>query len=275
MPEPKALRWQIEAAVKRSDLVADARHVLWVLLSVADVATGVVPASRSPSYGSLARDTNLARSTVILRVRDLERDGWLIVESPDVAEQVSKRARNQYRVCLPTGPSLGLVREPDQSPDWSEEQTSPSPGPALVRGSDSTGPGDGLTTDHADESDSVARASEIDELTDERRALAERVAAFLGDGMTVMDASDGLRRLDASARIDSVPAYVESFIRKGLRDELARKLRGHRSQSRRKAPGPPCGKCEGNDADGVASRLVPGTDTPCPNCHPRGVSRAS
>lgn len=271
MAEPKSLRWRIEDALKRSTLVPDARHVLWVLLSLADVASGVIPPGRSPSYGALARDTGLARSTVVLRVRDLQRAGWISVQTPDVAEQRSRRARNQYRVCLPTGPSPGLVRETDQS----EARTSPGDGPPLVRDSDPTGPADGLTTD-LDPSDGPARAGEADELWRSRLALAERVAAFLGDGVTAEEAAAGVARLESDPSVKSAAALVDWHLREGRREDLARRLLGRKAKGRRTTLAPVCGRCEGRPGDGPAQRLVPGTNTPCPNCHPGRVSgRAS
>lgn len=282
MPEPKALRWRIEDALKRSDLKADARHVLWVLLSLADVGTGVVPPAHTPSYSSLARDTGLARSTVVSRVRELARDGWLHVQPPPVAEQVSKKARNRYRVCLPTGPALGLVRHSDQS----EDQTGPRVGPALVRGSAATGPAAGLTTDpdhpdppparaqeSTDESGRTRRADGTEVVWRSRRARAERLAACLGDGWTADEADTALQELQAHPPpwMKRPAAYVDARVRSGDRDDLLSVLPDRPPP----AVPPLCGACEGNDVDGVASRLVPGTDTPCPACHPRGAGRAS
>lgn len=225
-----AVRWQIAKAVRRSDLQPPARLVMWTLLDSADVHTGVIPASHSPSLSTLAKDTGLSRSSVTKHLNELEARGWVDRTPPPVREQVSMRARTQYRVLLPTSPSDALVRDADQC----GERTSADDGPVLVRETTRSSPPGGHISD-LDPSDRPARARPVaNEPWRGRRVLAERIVEFIDDGMTVDEAETALDQLAATK--GSASAYVESFIKKGRRVQLGNALR--RSGTPTSGPGP-------------------------------------
>jgi hypothetical protein len=275
MNRPKALRWQIEDEIKRSSLPADSRHILWVLLSLADVDTGAIPAHRNPSYSALANDTALARSTVAARLKELRRDGWLIVDTPSVADQVGKKARNRYQIRSPTGPSHGLVRQADQS----EERTSASPGhgPDWSGGRTQTGPGDGLTTDpeHPDHQTSPAPDPRSADRWHGRDRIVVEVEEFLGQpAWTAERVRTALLAWESSPnRPRSVDAVAHSLIKKQDRAGLLARLSGAEPASPiRPADPPPCGECDARPGDPPTARLMP-DETPCPRCYPERLRR--
>lgn len=127
-------------AVRGSCLPPSSRHVLMTLISLADPSTCVIPYQHAPSLTDLTKFTGLVRSTVALQLKSLESEGWIKRDKPSVRESWGARERTRYIVLIPTSPTIGLVRPPDQ-PDNS---TSPTIGPELVRPSDYTSPTIGL-----------------------------------------------------------------------------------------------------------------------------------
>lgn len=100
-------RWEITKAVRRSDLPAPSRLVMFVLADVAEVGTAEIPAKFTPSLRVLAEETGLDRSTVKRHLAALEVGGWLVRVRPDVQAQ-REGERTRYRLALPAdAPEVG------------------------------------------------------------------------------------------------------------------------------------------------------------------------
>ena len=95
-------RFDIERAVKRSDLSKSGRLLMLVLLTYADATTAAIPEKYSPSLSMLSAESTLSRSTVQTTLRHLERTGWLVRQRPPV-ELSRKGARTRYRLTIPAG----------------------------------------------------------------------------------------------------------------------------------------------------------------------------
>lgn len=85
------VKWQVNKAVRASNLPSAARLVMLVLSDMAEVKGGYVPAKHSPSLADLARQTGLGESTVKAQLTVLEELGWVRRTRPSGAE----RARHQ------------------------------------------------------------------------------------------------------------------------------------------------------------------------------------
>ncbi|MBL8927065.1 MAG: helix-turn-helix domain-containing protein [Pseudonocardia sp.] len=285
----RALRWRIEDALKRSDLPSSARLVLLVLLTLADVYTGVVPTERSPSYAELAQDTRLSRRTVFTMVGLLERHGWLVVTRPPQKKQRTEHAPNGYTTKLPrvAEDAPGRLVQPlhqagaTTAPGLVQplHQAGAAGTPALVQPLHQAGATTALVvTDHTDPTDHTdrGRAAPADERWRARDALVADAARLTGwPAVRIAAALAAWDRYPGGTR--DVDSYAGAMVRDGRADALIGRLVRAEGAAASATPALPplCGKCEGTEVDGVASRLVPGTDNPCPACHPRGVGRAS
>lgn len=96
-------RWDVERAIRDSDLSPPARHLVLALATYTDASTAAIPAQFSPSLTRLSKDTGYNRSTVQRRLDILERRGWVVRTRPDIADARAKKARTVYRLTLPAG----------------------------------------------------------------------------------------------------------------------------------------------------------------------------
>lgn len=278
MDQVKKLRWRIEDALKRSDLTAPQRLILLVLLTLVDVATGVVPAERSPSYTTLAKDTGLSRRSVVDGVKQLERSGWLIVRAPARADQLSKRARNEYVVQVP--PATGAGGAPVQEVHQSAGATGAGGAPELVQELHATGAGAAHTPEPEEADHHQVEVWRVRDL------VADEIAEFLADPAWTRERAAGALAAWASApnAPDSVEAVARSKIKKAQAVELRARLEGaeRATPPARSTPAPTCGQCDAprwpdpdeprRPAPGPAERQVFDADgrtsVPCPRCHP-------
>lgn len=137
----RKLRWQITEAVRRSELPAPSRLIMFVLADMANVGTAEIPPQFSPSLTVLARETGLGRSTVAEHLSKLEEAGWLKRSQPSKLAQ-GMQERTCYFLKLPdhiaqeedfSSPGAGLdpVQEPESpSGNWTtpvQEPDGPSP----------------------------------------------------------------------------------------------------------------------------------------------------
>jgi len=72
-------RYEIERAVKDSDLHPIDRHLLLLLCLNLDRGTNVVPARYAPSITNLTEGSGWQRRTVTRHIKQLERSGWLTI----------------------------------------------------------------------------------------------------------------------------------------------------------------------------------------------------
>lgn len=95
-------RFDVERAVLASELPSSERLLMLVLLTHASGDPVTIPANYTPSLTALSRESGMDRSTVQRRLRGLETVGWVIRQSPPVAES-RKGARTRYRLAVPVG----------------------------------------------------------------------------------------------------------------------------------------------------------------------------
>lgn len=120
-------------AVRESDLVPSARHLIQTLISLGDPETCLIPDRFTPSLSDLKRFTGMSRSTVAVQLNYLEKEGWLKRDKPDTHRSWRDKERTRYFVQIPTSPLTGLASPAIGPP-------SPVTGPELVRSPDCTSP---------------------------------------------------------------------------------------------------------------------------------------
>lgn len=103
-------RYEIERAIRDSDLHPIDRHLLLMLCQNLDRGTNVVPARYAPSVTGLTEGSGWRRRTVTRHLVQLERSGWLAIHR-------RPGRRNGYSICPPvTGDSppleVGTVNPP-------------------------------------------------------------------------------------------------------------------------------------------------------------------
>lgn len=91
------VKWQVNMAVRRSNLPPAARLVMFVLSDRADAKTGIIPDKHVPSLTDLADDTGHGESTVKSQLNVLEALGWVIRSRPDKKAQ-GRYASTGYRI---------------------------------------------------------------------------------------------------------------------------------------------------------------------------------
>lgn len=116
------VKWQVNKAVRASNLPSAARLVMLVLSDMAEARGGFIPAKHSPSLADLARQTGLGESTVKAQLGVLEGLGWVLRTRPSGAE----RARHQqtyYQLAVgsPGKERPALKRKPRARSKPSEE----------------------------------------------------------------------------------------------------------------------------------------------------------
>src|SRR5690606_11603950 len=94
-------RWEVERAVRVSDLPMTGKLVMYALATYADHQTAVIPEQYGPSLTTLGTATGLSRSGLAKALRLLEDLKWVERERPSVAQARSKGARTQYRLRVP------------------------------------------------------------------------------------------------------------------------------------------------------------------------------
>lgn len=93
-------RFDVERAVRSSDLPTLERLLLFVLLQHADNDSSVIHPRFTPSLTALASETGMDRTTVARNLRRLETKGWLTRQAPPV-EQSRKGVRTRYQLAVP------------------------------------------------------------------------------------------------------------------------------------------------------------------------------
>lgn len=125
-----ATKWEINRAVRASNLPAPSRLIMLTLSDIAEAANAEIPERRTPSLTVLARETGLGRSTIATHLTLLEQGGWIARERPDIVAARTRGERTCYRLAIPEG--VELVQEPDYSTtDLVQERDQASPGAGL------------------------------------------------------------------------------------------------------------------------------------------------
>lgn len=138
---PLPTKWEVNRAVRGSDLPAPSRLIMLTLSDIAEAGTAEVPGRRTPSLDVLAKETGLGRSTVAEHLAGLRKDGWLEV-TPNPGD------RNGYRLLIPWAPDGNPVeiQEPDgvQEPDFTDVVEESRSRTDEVQEPDGSSPGAGL-----------------------------------------------------------------------------------------------------------------------------------
>lgn len=127
--------WEVQKAVRGSNLPGPSRHLMLTLASLADVDTGVIPDRYAPSLTDLCSQTALGRSTVAEHLNALEDLKWVQRSRPSDYDARVNKAKTQYSISVgrdPASPGGGLVRQADQPKRPSPDQ----PDTGLVRPAD-------------------------------------------------------------------------------------------------------------------------------------------
>lgn len=132
-----ATKWEINRAVRASNLPAPSRLIMLTLSDIAEAANAEIPERRTPSLSVLAQETGLARRSVASHLTLLEQGGWITRTRPDVVAARTRGERTCYRLTIPEGAALvqeahhsatGVVQELHQA---SAGDALPSAGDAL------------------------------------------------------------------------------------------------------------------------------------------------
>lgn len=95
-------KWNVNRAVRASDLPPTARLIMLTLSDRARSEDSVISDEHTPSQGEIAADTGLSERTVRDTVKWLEREGWLDLDRPSLAEMV-RHKKIRYRLAVPAG----------------------------------------------------------------------------------------------------------------------------------------------------------------------------
>lgn len=101
MTAPASRRFDVERALFASQLPPVCRHLLMVIASHINAATGEIPDRNQPSLTRLCRNTGWSRSTVCRRLQDLEDHGWLLRRRPPKWASQRQHVRTKYTVTIP------------------------------------------------------------------------------------------------------------------------------------------------------------------------------
>lgn len=97
-----ATKWEVNRAVRASELPPPSRLIMLVLSDIAEVGTAEVPAQRTPSLAVLAKETGLNEATVKRHLNALDADGWIKRTKPSLeASRLGERTR--YQLLVPIG----------------------------------------------------------------------------------------------------------------------------------------------------------------------------
>lgn len=97
-----ATKWEVNRAVRGSDLPPPSRLIMLTLSDIAEAGTAEVPVRRTPSLRVLATETGLDEATVKRHLAKLDAAGWLKRTVPSV--EASRRGeRTRYQLLIPIG----------------------------------------------------------------------------------------------------------------------------------------------------------------------------
>lgn len=96
-----ATKWEINRAVRASDLAPPSRLIMLTLSDMADANTAVIPERHTPSLAQIADETGLGRTAVKAHLNRLESLGWIIRSRPTEAAARLEHERTQYALAVP------------------------------------------------------------------------------------------------------------------------------------------------------------------------------
>jgi DNA-binding Lrp family transcriptional regulator len=94
-------RWDVNRAVRKSDLPAPSRLIMLVLADVAEVGTCEIPEKHTPSLRVIADETGLNKATVVRHLDSLDDAGWIVRTKPTLEAARLYGERTKYRLTIP------------------------------------------------------------------------------------------------------------------------------------------------------------------------------
>lgn len=93
-------KWDINKAVRSSGLAAPSRLIMLTLSDLADAKTAEIPAEHTPSLREISEMTGLSKAGVTKHLTELESNGWIIRDRPDIEAARRDHARTGYRLAV-------------------------------------------------------------------------------------------------------------------------------------------------------------------------------
>jgi hypothetical protein len=223
------VKWQVNKAVRASNLPSAARLVMLVLSDMAEVKGGYIPAKHSPSLADLAHQTGLGESTVKAQLTVLEELGWVRRTRPSGAERARhQQTYYQLAVGLPGEERPALKRKPrarskpsEETFEGQEQAIAEGQDIALEEGPETESEGQELADRGPGASSSRARSKpsylKDDDLDDQYDQKASADAAAEGDAEAKPKRPRKPR--DAKPKAEPDPAVAE---RHHLAEEIVR-----------------------------------------------------
>lgn len=131
-------------AIRRAKISGPKKGILFVLSSLADPKTGIIPDRFQPSLTNLARYAGLGRSTAARCVPELEGEGWFKKSAPTVQQAWRDKETNNYLLTIPVSMLADLEDELVPERDQSQRGTSPAEGLVPERDAETSEPEAGL-----------------------------------------------------------------------------------------------------------------------------------
>lgn len=93
-------KWEVNDAIQASHMAPNARLVMFVLISAADIETAEIPERFTPSLDDIVRRTGLSKSAVAEWLTVLEESGWIKRDRPTTAESLGAGRRTRYQLAI-------------------------------------------------------------------------------------------------------------------------------------------------------------------------------
>lgn len=118
-------KWEINRALRASDLPAPSRLIMFVLSDIAEAGTAEVPERHTPSLSVLAAETGLGEATVKRHLDLLELAGWVKRDRPTIENARRYGERTRYSLTLPEVGSESQVlgsEEAQEVETWAQSE---------------------------------------------------------------------------------------------------------------------------------------------------------
>lgn len=93
-------KWEVNDAIQASHMAPNARLVMFVFISAADIETAEIPERFTPSLEDIVRRSGLSKSAVAEWLTVLEESGWIKRDRPSIAESLGSGRRTRYQLAI-------------------------------------------------------------------------------------------------------------------------------------------------------------------------------
>ncbi len=118
-------KWEINKAVRASNLAPPSRLIMLTLSDMADANTAVIPERHTPSLAQIADETGLGRTAVKAHLNRLESLGWIIRSRPSEKAARLEHERTQYALAVPNPDEAWSLGDLASSTKLGREATMP------------------------------------------------------------------------------------------------------------------------------------------------------